>query len=51
MNILILLVPLALSLGMLFLVLFLRANHQGQFDDLDTPSIKILADDTIGRMQ
>ncbi len=46
-----LLVPLALSLGMLFLVLFLRASNQGQFDDLDTPAIKILADETLGRRQ
>ena len=45
MNILILLVPLALLLGFTFLGYFLWANRSGQFDDLDTPAIKILNDE------
>ncbi len=45
MNILIILVPLALLLGGTFLGYFLWANHRGQFDDLETPAIKILNDD------
>lgn len=39
-----LLVPLALGLGLLFLVLFLRAATQGQFDDLDDPAERVLRD-------
>jgi cbb3-type cytochrome oxidase maturation protein len=45
MNILIILIPLALLLGSTFLAYFLWANRTGQFDDLDTPAIKILNDD------
>lgn len=39
-----LLLPLALCLGALFLVLFLRAAGQGQFDDLDDPPERVLRD-------
>lgn len=46
MNILIILIPAAMSLGMFFLICFLRANKDGQFDDLVTPGIRILEDDT-----
>lgn len=45
MNILIILVPLALLLGSTFLIYFLWANRTGQFDDLDTPALKMLNDD------
>lgn len=45
MNILVVLVPLALLLGAFFLGYFLWANHKGQFDDLETPAVKILNDD------
>ncbi len=45
MNILFLLVPFAFLLGTVFLVGFLWANKQGQFDDLDTPSFRMLHDD------
>lgn len=45
MNILILLVPAALLLGLVFLGYFLWANHTGQFDDLQTPALKILNED------
>lgn len=39
-----LLLPLALALGAIFLVLFLRATSQGQFDDLDDPPQRMLRD-------
>lgn len=45
MNILFLLVPAALLLGLTFLGYFLWANHTGQFDDLHTPALKILNED------
>jgi cbb3-type cytochrome oxidase maturation protein len=45
MNILILLVPVAFLLGLIFLGYFLWANHTGQFDDLQTPAFKILNED------
>ena len=45
MNILVILVPLALLLGFTFLIYFLWANRSGQFDDLDTPALKMLNDD------
>jgi len=44
-NILFILVPLALLLGIFFLANFLWANKNGQFDDLDTPALKILNED------
>ncbi len=37
--------PAALLLGALFLALFLWASKRGQYDDLDTPSIRMLHDD------
>lgn len=46
MNILILMIPMAMLLGVGFVFAFLWASNQGQFDDLDTPSHRILADDT-----
>lgn len=39
-----LLLPLALGLGCVFLVLFLRATRDGQFDDLDDPAERVLRD-------
>lgn len=44
MDILIVLVPLAVGLGGIFLALFLKAAGQGQFDDLDDPPERILRD-------
>lgn len=46
MNVLILMIPMALVLGIGFVCAFLWASNQGQFDDLDTPAHRILADDT-----
>lgn len=45
MNILILMIPMALLLGVGFVAAFLYASSKGQFDDLDTPAHRILNDD------
>lgn len=45
MEILILLVPLSVALVLLIGVVFWWSVHSGQFDDLDGPAHRILADD------
>lgn len=45
MNALIWLVPVAIGLGVVFVILFLSAVKSGQFDDLDDPPRRILKDD------
>jgi cbb3-type cytochrome oxidase maturation protein len=45
MNILLVLVPLSLLLLGLAIAAFAWAVRKGQFDDLDTPPLDILADD------
>lgn len=45
MNALLWLLPLAVVLGAVFLILFLAAVRDGQFDDLDDPPRRILRDD------
>jgi len=45
MNILYILIPLALMLGVFFVVSFIWATSKGQFDDLDTPAARIILDD------
>ena len=45
MNILLLLVPLSLMLLVVAIGAFAWAVGRGQFDDLDTPALDILADD------
>lgn len=44
MDVVVVLLPLALVLGGVFLWLFLRAAKQGQFDDLDDPPERMLRD-------
>jgi cbb3-type cytochrome oxidase maturation protein len=44
MNAVIILLPIAIMLGGVFLVLFLLAARAGQFDDLDDPPKRILKD-------
>jgi len=44
MNVLLLLVPLSLVLLVLMITAFVWAVRNGQFDDLDTPPLDILAD-------
>ncbi len=46
MSILFFMVPAALLLGLLFLVIFIWSARSGQYDDLVTPSIRILNDNT-----
>ena len=45
MDILFLLIPLSVMLAFLIGWCFWRAVDTGQFDDLDTPAVRILADD------
>jgi cbb3-type cytochrome oxidase maturation protein len=45
MEILKILIPMALILGSVFVLFFIWAAKSGQFDDLDTPSKRILLDD------
>ncbi len=45
MNILFLLVPLALALGLGFILLFIKIVKSGQYDDLETPAVRILLDE------
>ena len=45
MDILFLLIPLSVMLAVVIGVAFWRAVDTGQFDDLDAPAVRILADD------
>lgn len=45
MNAVAFLLPAAVLLGVVFVILFLTAAKQGQFDDLDDPPRRILKDD------
>lgn len=47
MEIMIILLPLALGLGGLFLLFFLWAVTKGQYDDVETPKYRMLLDETI----
>jgi cbb3-type cytochrome oxidase maturation protein len=44
-NILFLLVPLAMIFAVFAVVLFIWAVRSGQYDDLETPAVRILFDD------
>lgn len=46
MTILYVLIPLALALGVSGLAAFILAARSGQFDDLDTPALRALLDDS-----
>lgn len=45
MEVLSVLIPLALSMGLLFLIVFIWATNSGQFDDLETPPKRMLFED------
>jgi cbb3-type cytochrome oxidase maturation protein len=45
MDILFLIIPFALLIATIFVVSFIIAVKKGQFDDLDTPSHRMLIDD------
>jgi cbb3-type cytochrome oxidase maturation protein len=47
MNVLIVLVPLALGLGLTGLVAFLWSLRSGQYDDMDGAALRILPDDDV----
>ena len=51
MRILLLLVPISLVLLGIAVWAFVLAVRRGQFDDLDTPALDILADDEDGRRE
>jgi cbb3-type cytochrome oxidase maturation protein len=44
MNSIIFLLPIAVFLGLIFLILFIAASRSGQFDDLDDPPERMLHD-------
>jgi len=44
-NVLFLLVPLALIFSVFAVVLFIWAVRSGQYDDLETPAVRILLED------
>lgn len=48
MEIIVVLLPLALALGAIFLGFFLWAVTRGQYDDVETPKYRMLLDDTTG---
>ena len=48
MEIIIVLLPLALGLGLVFLGFFLWAVTKGQYDDVETPKYRMLLDETRG---
>lgn len=45
MNILAIMIPMALLLGIGFVAAFFWATSKGQFDDVETPAHRILNDD------
>lgn len=45
MNVLIMMIPMALILGIGFVSAFLWATSKGQFDDLETPAHRMLLDE------
>ena len=47
MNVLVYLVPAALSLGLIGLVAFLWSLRTGQYDDMEGASLRILQDDDL----
>lgn len=48
MEIMIVLLPLALGLGAMFVFFFLWAVTKGQYDDVETPKYRMLLDEKIG---
>lgn len=45
MNIIFVLIPMSLVLVIIAIAAFFWAANQGQFDDLDTPALRILMDE------
>ena len=49
MSIIYIVIPLALLIVAAAVVAFVWASMRGQFDDLDTPAVRMLGDDETGR--
>lgn len=49
MSVIYLVLPLALLIVLVAVVAFIWSARSGQFDDLDTPAIRVLRDDEPGR--
>ena len=49
MTILYVLVPLAIGIVLIAVVGFVWATHRGQFDDLETPALRMLRDEPANR--
>ena len=49
MSVLVLLMLASLGLGTAFLLAFIWAVRRGQFDDAETPSMRLLSDDDMKR--
>lgn len=45
MSVMILLIAFSLSVAVAFLIAFIVSTRRGQYDDIHTPSIRILLDD------
>lgn len=45
MSVLYIMLPVALTIAAGAIVAFIRAAQAGQYDDLDTPPLRVLADD------
>jgi cbb3-type cytochrome oxidase maturation protein len=46
MSVVYIVLPLAMIFVIVALIVFIRAVRAGQFDDMDTPSLRVLHDDT-----
>ena len=51
MNVIYLVLPLAIFLAVVFVAAFIWATRAGQYDDLDSPAVRMLNDDAdeVGR--
>ena len=49
MNVLVYLVPAALSLGLIGLAAFLWSLRSGQYDDMEGAALRVLEDDDVGK--
>lgn len=47
MEVIVILIPLAILLGMTFVLAFIWSARRGQYDDLETPRFRMLLDDQI----
>ncbi len=49
MNVLVYLIPMALALGLTWLVAFLWSLRTGQYEDMDGAALRVLSDDDVDR--